>query len=594
MKYIIFINILIILNINAQTTTITYSPSSEDFPNPERGFYRVAYTSASNYEPLEAAELAGYRLLHSPGSGANYQIYATLVLREWELELYKNGPIAGWYLENIANDFLAARQAGVKLIIRFAYTYEQTPGFEPPYGDAPKDIVLQHLAQLQPILLANADVIFCAQYGFIGTWGEGYYTDYFGDASQPPYYLTTQNWSDRNEVLQAWLSALPPERMIQVRYPQAKQKFVYGPDADENSPPMSPDIAYSGNQESRIGHHNDCFLASETDYGTYASYGPPVAYDDTTVYKSYLAADSRFTVTGGETCNDWNPYSNCANLPGGNGDLELERMHFNYLNSQYNNQVNNDWVSGSCMENIKRRLGYRLSLISGEYGNSVASGQGLPVDFSIKNSGYAALVNPRDILLVARHAETGVTWAADLPDNLQSIGAGETHDFNHHICIPDNMPPGTYHLYLWIPDPMLSLRQHPGYAIRLANEGNLWDPVTAYHDLLHHFVVDPAASQPVCEGDDPVFVAGITIPVHEVDKKTVKLYPVPAGDYMIAESAQSKILEIRLYDQLGQIVFESLPNDIYSRIPVAQLAAGYYWFWARTGVGEVRLPVVVQ
>ncbi len=49
-------------------------------------------------------------------------------------------------------------------------------------GDAPKDIVFGHIAQLGPILTKNADVINCIQMGFIGTWGENYYTDFFGDA----------------------------------------------------------------------------------------------------------------------------------------------------------------------------------------------------------------------------------------------------------------------------------------------------------------------------------------------------------------------------------------------------------------------------
>jgi hypothetical protein len=51
------------------------------------------------------------------------------------------------------------------------------------YVHAPKKIVLQHITQLAPVFKKNADVIAVLQEGFIGIWGENYYTDYFGDAS---------------------------------------------------------------------------------------------------------------------------------------------------------------------------------------------------------------------------------------------------------------------------------------------------------------------------------------------------------------------------------------------------------------------------
>jgi len=69
-------------------------------------------------------------------------------------------------LQQIDNDFAAAREAGVKLIIRFCYTEDIN---EP---DAPVRIVLAHIEQLKPIIQKNGDVIFAMQAGFIGTWGK--------------------------------------------------------------------------------------------------------------------------------------------------------------------------------------------------------------------------------------------------------------------------------------------------------------------------------------------------------------------------------------------------------------------------------------
>ncbi|MEB0288880.1 DUF4874 domain-containing protein, partial [Cryobacterium sp. 10S3] len=76
----------------------------------------------------------------------------------------------------------------------------------------------------------NADVIACVQLGFIGTWGEQYYSDFFGDASPNAAQgkLLDQNWKDRIEVIKAMLDAVPADRMIQLRYPQLKQRYIYG------------------------------------------------------------------------------------------------------------------------------------------------------------------------------------------------------------------------------------------------------------------------------------------------------------------------------------------------------------------------------
>ncbi len=186
-----------------QPVMVSYTPSAADFVNPERGFMRFTETTSGDYIPLSPNQMASWRTLHLPGGdpAAEYAIFASLVYRGFYLESFVNGPISTAYLTAMQEDFDAARLAGVKLIVRFAYTQETTP----PYGDAPKHIVLQHIAQLKPLLLANSDVIATLQMGFIGAWGEGYYTDHFGFGS-----LSAQNWADRTDVLNALLDACPP------------------------------------------------------------------------------------------------------------------------------------------------------------------------------------------------------------------------------------------------------------------------------------------------------------------------------------------------------------------------------------------------
>ena len=124
------------------------------------------------------------------------------------------------------------------------------------------NILLLHLQQLKPILQANEDLISVMQAGFIGSWGEWYYTSQaeFGGYGYNQTNLTATNIANRKEVVEAILSALPKSRMIQIRTPTFKQG-LYSKNALTNTQ------AFSESSLARIGHHNDCFLASSSDFG---------------------------------------------------------------------------------------------------------------------------------------------------------------------------------------------------------------------------------------------------------------------------------------------------------------------------------------
>ncbi|MFK8162631.1 MAG: DUF4832 domain-containing protein [Lewinella sp.] len=518
--------------VQAQTSTVTYSASTVDFTNPERGFYRYTETRSGSYNPLTESQLAQFRNPYTP-FGAQYSIVSSLAFRYFFLEDFKAGPISAAYLAGVTADFAAARAAGVKIIPRFAYTDDVDgtgcPSFIcPPYGDAPKNIVLDHIDQLAPILEANKDVIAAVQMGFIGTWGENYYTDFFGDASpEGNGQLYDADWENRGEVLAALLAAVPEERMVQVRYPQVKQRFVYGIQAPTTSAPLTSAEAFSGTDKARLGFHNDCFLASSADFGTYADYGNgtpgspnPGVGGDTTNLKPYFAQDSRYVVVGGETCADgYNPQSNCSSTdPAAFGDSEMRRMHYSYLNSDYNNDVNNDWQTGGCMDAIKRSLGYRFELVSGTYGNNVEQGSALTVDLQLVNSGYAAPYNARGVELILRNIASGDVWTGSLDDDprLWTPEAGTT-SLNLGVCVPTFMPAGTYDLLLNLPDPMPSLHDNPDFSIRLGSllPGSVdgWEAATGYNDLGHQVTVVAAGSPASCASGNFFVAENISLPV---------------------------------------------------------------------------------
>jgi len=169
--------------------TVTYTESTADFTNPDRGFYTYSETKASSYTRLTLSTLINNQTDGYTSDNANYTVKPSLVFRYFVLDDFRQGnPITASFLNNLQADFDIAREGGVRLIIRFTYNIipDTTCGEAacPPYLDASKSTILSHIAQLKPYLQDNADVIATVQMGFIGVWGEQYYTTYFGDTSE--------------------------------------------------------------------------------------------------------------------------------------------------------------------------------------------------------------------------------------------------------------------------------------------------------------------------------------------------------------------------------------------------------------------------
>ncbi len=475
----------------AQTNSIEtkYTQSTADFANPERGFYRFSQTKASDFKPLTSAQLNNWKG-EVTAEGGNYKVYSTLIFRYYEMDSFKDKDLSAAFINAVSQDFGIARQAGFKLIPRFTYTLTQTAGncpegfICPPYGDAPKSIVLQHISELKQVLQDNADVIAAVQMGFIGVWGEQYYTDYFGDASQntPVQKLTDANWQDRIDVLRAVLDAVPKDRMVQVRYPQIKQRYVYGINADVNSAPMAESEAFSQTDKARIGFHNDCFMASTNDYGTYEDYGNSSSprQDANTVLREFKKKDSKYVVVGGETCDDaFSPQNDCE--PTGRVQTELKEMHYSFLNCAYNNQVNDDWQTGGCMDNIKKNLGYRFVLKQTSFPKSVDNSKPFSLSLDIDNNGYASPYNKRSTYLVLRNKDGGAEYKIVLEMDARKLFSG-ANTVSENITLPAEVQKGNYQLFLFMPDAYASIAARPEYAIRFANE-NIWEANTGYNNL---------------------------------------------------------------------------------------------------------------
>ncbi len=400
--------------------------------NPERGLY-FHVGSQSEQNPVQP-----WMTQHMQDNNM------TLMLRLYYLKSFRDQPLSQTQLDMISSDFAMMRQGGVKSVLRFAYS----EGNGEP--DAPLSVVLNHMDQLAPIIDANSDVIATAQAGFIGAWGE--------------WHSSTNNLMDpvnARQITDKWMQILPADRTIQLRTPSQKWMIVQDTDA------LTPGEAFTGSDKSRIGHHNDCFLASETDFGTYAN---PVAE------KAWLNTDTQYVPMGGETC------SLSSRSGSATARVEMQQLHYSYLNSGYHPDVLAGWEADGFMDEVKRNLGYRFTLESIGYDPSALAGGQLPVTIDLVNSGWAAPFNPRDVVLTLV-SEDGLTeYDIPLPDDPRTWLPGGTITLSALIDVPAEAAAGNYQLLLSLPDPEATLADRPEYAIQLANPG-LWDPATGRHDL---------------------------------------------------------------------------------------------------------------
>ena len=489
-----FIVLLLTYFGNAQTTsTVNYTPITTAINNPERGFYRHTEAHSTGYTGLDQNTLNGYKSSNT-----------TLILRVFYLENFINAPISSSYLSSMQSDFNKIRTAGIKCIVRFAYSDNINGAL-----DASKTQILAHIQQLKPLLTANVDVISSMQAGFIGSWGEWYYTDYFG--MNP----SASDYANRREVVDAILSALPSSRMVQLRTPTLKQKTYTTTTA------LTQSQAFSGSNIARLGHHNDCFLASSTDFGT---------YNNVSSEYPYLQQETKFTAMGGETCAVNEPRSQCPTAVS-----EMQQFHWSYLNFDYNPTVISGFQAGACFPTIQNRLGYRYQLVNGIYPKNAAIGNTMAVNFKINNTGFASAYNQRTVYLVLRNASSNQEYTIALNTDPRLWSSGVETTITENVTLPSNMIAGTYNLFLNLPDANSSISSRPEYSIRLANNAT-WEATTGYNNLLHS-----------------VIVSG-TLGVSEVSKLQMKIYPIPTNNELIIEMDGINEYKIGVFNSIGQNV----------------------------------------
>lgn len=451
----------------------------------------------------------------------------TVLLREfWLNDFINSSTISQSYLNNMQTDFNRARLAGVKLILRFGYSEDDT-NEDTELQQASRANIINHIIQLTPVLNQNSDVIVSIQAGFIGTYGEWYSTGNspeFGHKDN----ITTEQWNNRNAVLTAMETSFPNNIPLQVRYLEILQT-------------LRPTLATTN----RIGLYNDAFLDNWCDSGTFPCSGQFGTPSQTN--QNYLINLTKNLPMSGETDrfqvnNVQLPRTQCPNAA-----IELDKYNWSLINTEYQQDVISNWQSNGCYSDFQKRLGYRYELI-----NSTLSDNSITIN--IKNTGYANIFKNRTAYLVFRNINTSQDYKlvidTDLENWITNQATTLVTDFSNF-----NLPNATYKLYLELPDPSISLRDNNAYKIRTANL-TTWLSTNGYNDLKQTVVINRQLSIIYVENNTikfnnitpPVKVTIFNILGQNMKHPNLDISDLKAGYYIIKiKDKNNKIYTQKIY-----------------------------------------------
>lgn len=414
------------------TVSATFTPSEAPLANPERGWYGWAsddFGASLEVDTVDAAFAKGYRLMFA----------------KVELGAFRSSPISATFLSELSARLATLRAHGMKAVLRFAYDYTEGG------NDAPATQIESHVEQLAPVLTENADALAVFQAGFIGAWGEWHsskHSNSYGYHTNPGVTLAEAN-QNRLIVRDALLAATPASVPLVFRDPGDLLRWY--PD------PTTP---------SRVGLHNDCFLAGPTDTGTYESQAE----------RSYVMSLTERNSFGGETCDADTPLrTSCDDIR-----REGASYHLAYLNREYFEGFFTAWQAGGCLDEVERRMGYRLELDAVRHATRATPGSTLRVEVELRNVGWASVTGERK--LVVRLVRDGNVTTAASTTRLSALEAQATKSTTIPIDIVLPTTEGDYAVELAAPDVHPRTMSDARFAIRFANAdagAQAWRPASA-------------------------------------------------------------------------------------------------------------------
>lgn len=486
-RFLLSFCVLSVCALAVQAAVVTYTPDNTTiFRNPERGYTEELSARVSTTKP----NVVKGNISSTWGQSE----CRSLVMVLYNFKRFKDQDLPDEVLAGFDEDMQELRNYGLKCVLRFAYTETQSDKV-----DATPEWVERHLEQLSPHLIQNADVIYVLEAGFVGSWGEWYYTTNYGNESQ---HMN----ANRRRVIEALFANAPTDRFILFRYPMLKTEYL------GHSTPLSAADAFTGTIRARMGCHNDAFLNNWGNDGTYASDHD----DDDPAVRQYIATETLYVPNGGETNVESDTLAEKVYTK---APAEMATYHWSFCGTSYATQVTSRWRSSGIFDTLNVHMGYRYNLLDAQLSDEVAPGGKMNVTIRLRNDGYAPMYNERTAYIVLKNS----SQTRMLPlqaDPRRWLPNGKRSAINEQVAIPDDLPEGTYALYLYLPDKYASIADNPKFAVRLANNG-VWDETTGLNNLGAEVTVSLAA--PADPGELPEVVIDALHPATAVQAETHKI-----------------------------------------------------------------------
>jgi hypothetical protein len=468
--------------------------------NPERGF-RIETVIADHKNSNGHGQPAHLKHLTAPTFCDDWWIMdaekfapfgLTLLQTYCYLDDFVDKPISDEKLNDLDKALARLRKRGLKTLLRFAYARN------PQKKVKTMPMIQEHLEQLEPIIIKNSDVIFVFQAGFLGTWGEWHNQR---ETSQKVH-------AECAGMVDKILDILPGEKSTQVRVSCFK-RWILKEGSTGSFSVLDKKSANNDSIISRIGFHNDGFLADDDDGGTWPAGSTPENpdFEYWTNESPYVPVDgelfwgdqggiidgfaaavrmrlhhfSSFSLAHSYSEREGKPYSidNWMVTPITLEQVEKARLP---VSNGYFEDSRGRTVSRTQFEYIMDHLGYRLELCQACFQDSLKNEQIFSLKVELINRGFAAPQNPRPVKLLLIGSDDNVIELTELDVDVRNWQPFEPedelftpliHTISQDIALPE-IAPGYYKLGLWLPDADMSLRTNPHYAIRLANRDVAW------------------------------------------------------------------------------------------------------------------------
>lgn len=511
----------------SEISEISYSETLNNITNPGIGFYSSVYMNLTENGD-EINDGIGTGLRHFRVDISHFSPYYREKKGLGKLADYHINEKA---LDALRAKLQKARDNHLSVVIRFAYDpkFDSGTSFEPEktikvggknVSICDSDLINQHQEDLSGVLHEYKDVIVALEAGLIGQWGEMHSSQKCLIEYDESNDKVVESPVHYNKVISKWLELLDDtEISVLIRKMEDYINFAnangYKTDKISHSN-VGDNIPTFDMKEYKLGFFNDSYLGSVTDRGTFSS------YETRETAIKWLKSQTKHTLYGGEMAI-WHADEKYKDVERFNTlkfiTKEAFDTHTSYLNSGWNKQAldqlkgvenaeygtefNNSLIADdldagnydSVYEGqngyvyLRNHMGYRYVAKGVKLTKETTNYENFGIEVKINNVGFANIVRSKKLKLIME-SESGKTYSYSLSNLKSSKNESVTNGdvikwasddkntseneglttFKAQVDLDDEMPNGTYKVYLRIADSDDTTGLN-GYPVRFANKG---------------------------------------------------------------------------------------------------------------------------